>query len=140
MPLSFNWIGLVAALATFGGVWIGHVSVRKIDSLSPTVWLPSMIAFVLGLSLEVGALSSENPYLSAALGILGITALWDALEFWRQHRRVAKGHAPANPENPRHRRLLAEYSQATTVDQLKRDPTGRQISVHELLPVQEVRR
>jgi hypothetical protein len=70
--MSLNWIGLVAALATFGGVWIGHVSVRKIEAMSPTVWAPSAVALFLGLSLEFGALLSENLYVSAALGILGI--------------------------------------------------------------------
>lgn len=138
MPL--NWIGLVAALATFGGVWIGHVSVRKIEAMSPTVWAPSAVALFLGLSLEFGALLSENLYVSAALGILGITVMWDALEFWRQHRRVAKGHAPANPDNPRHKRLLAENSPATTVDWLKRDPVGRGRSVEDLTKFRGIRR
>jgi hypothetical protein len=137
--VSLNWIGLVAAMATFGGVWIGHVSVRKIDFVSPTVWIPSAAALLLGLSLETGAMLSQNLYVSAALGILGITVLWDALEFWRQHKRVAKGHAPANPDNPRHRRLLAENRAATTIDWLKREPCGRQITVEELIPVQEIR-
>ena len=56
-----------------------------------------------------------------------MTVLWDALEFTRQHRRVVKGHAPANPSNPRHARILAEHSNATTLDLLKRDPLGRQV-------------
>lgn len=137
MPL--NWIGLVSALATFLGVWFGHVTVRKVEYFSPTVWLPSLVALLLGLSLEMGALLSSNLYLSAALGILGITILWDSLEFWRQHQRVAKGHAPANPHNPRHRRLLAENGPATTIDWLDRDPLGRQLSPEERVEMLEVR-
>ncbi len=52
---------------------------------------------------------------------LGITALFDALEFRRQFRRVKQGHAPANPNNPRHAPWLAE-GKATTADLLKREP------------------
>jgi hypothetical protein len=135
--MSLNGIGLVAALATFLGVWLGHVTVRKIEFISPTVWLPSILAVLLGVILEIGALVSANIYLSAALGILGITVLWDALEFWRQHRRVEKGHAPANRGNPRHRRLLAQSSSATTLDYLAWDPAGRQLSIEERLEIVE---
>jgi hypothetical protein len=103
-----NTIGIVAALATFLGVWVGHVAVRKIEFVSPTIWLPTSIFTLLGIGLEVLALRSANAQLSAAFGILGITVLWDALEFTRQQRRVRKGHAPANPNNPRHARLMAE--------------------------------
>jgi hypothetical protein len=45
----------------------------------------------------------------AVLGILGITLLWDALEMTRQQRRICKGHAHANPDNPRHARILEQY-------------------------------
>jgi uncharacterized membrane protein len=130
--MSLNWIGLIAALTTFLGIWIGHVTVRKIDYVSSSVWLPSLVAFTLGILLEVGALLSSNLYLSTALGILGITVLWDALEFWRQHHRIIKGHAPANPDNPRHQAILAESSFATTVDLLDRYPSGRTISADDL--------
>jgi hypothetical protein len=76
--------------------------------------------------LEVVALSSTSLYISGACGILGMTALFDALEFRRQFKRVKKGHAPANPDNPRHMPLLAE-GQATTIDPLKREPV-RQVA------------
>jgi len=137
--MTLNWIGLVAAVTTFMGVWIGHVSVRKIEYISPTVWVPSGVALFLGVLLELGALVSENPYLSALLGIFGVTVLWDALEFWRQHRRVEKGHAPANPDNPRHTRLLRTSAMSTTMDWLDRNPTGRLLSTEELRAIQEGR-
>ncbi|MFU8771880.1 MAG: DUF4491 family protein [Anaerolineales bacterium] len=130
--MSLNWIGLIAASATFFGIWIGHVTVRKVDYVSLSVWLPSIVAFTLGILLELGALLTSNLYLSTALGILGITVLWDALEFWRQHHRIIRGHAPANPDNPRHRRILAESSSATTIDLLDRYPIGRTISADDL--------
>ena len=33
--MILNWIGVVAALATFFGVWIGHVTVRKVEYRAP---------------------------------------------------------------------------------------------------------
>jgi hypothetical protein len=129
--MEINLIGLIAALAAFLGIWLGHVGVRKIDAISPTVWLPTLIALALGLGLEYWSLSSDDIYISTSTGILGMTILWDALEFTRQHRRVIKGHAPANPSNPRHARILAKHPSATTLDLLKRDPIGRQVNPDE---------
>jgi integral membrane sensor domain MASE1 len=125
-----NGIGLVAAIATFLSVWLGHVSVRKIEYHAPKLWPPTVIAVLLGLALELGALLSDNLYVSAVLGIVGITVLFDALEFHRQFKRVKKGHAPANPNNPRHVPLLAT-GQATTIERLDREPTGRFVGQQE---------
>ena len=126
--MEFNTIGLIAAVSTFLGVWFGHVAVRKIESISATIWLPTLIFAIVGLTLEGVSLSTFHFPLSTATGILGFTFLWDALEFTRQHKRIKKGHAPANPANPRHARLLREYSAATTLDLLKRDPIGKPVS------------
>ena len=95
-----NWMGLGTAAATFFGIWMGHVGVRKIEAASPSLWIHALGALGLGAALEVGALLSTSLYLSGALGIVGMTFLWDALEFRRQHMRVRSGHAPANPRNP----------------------------------------
>ncbi len=78
---------------------------------------------LLGLALLILSGASWNPPYSAALGILGITCLWDALEFVRQQKRVRKGHAPANPANLRHARFLSENPSATREDLLKREPS-----------------
>ncbi len=121
--MTLNGIGVIASIATFFGVWLGHVTVRKVEYHALDLRMPIVIAIVIGLALEVIALSSSSSYLSGACGILGTTALFDALEFRRQFKRVKKGHAPANPDNPRHARLLAE-GQATTIDLLKRNPVG----------------
>ena len=118
-----NWIGMVAALTAFLSIWVGHVAVRKIEFISPTIWLPTVIAIALGLFTEYRSLITDNLSLKTALGITGITLLWDALEFTRQQKRIIKGHAPANPNNPRHARILAEpNSHATTLNLLKREP------------------
>jgi hypothetical protein len=135
--MDLNWIGIIAAAATFFGVWIGHVSVRKIEYRAHTIWVPSLAALILGLLMELGALLSDNQYLAAALGILGVTFLWDSLEFWRQQQRVRKGHAPANPGNPRHARIMKTSRLATTTDMLNRNPAGRPLSPDEIQAIQE---
>ncbi len=122
--MTLNAIGVVATLATFFGVWIGHVTVRKVEYRAPDLHVPIFSAAIIGLALEVVALSSSSLYISGMCGVLGMTALFDALEFRRQFKRIKKGHAPANPHNPRHAPLLAEGT-ATTVDLLKREPTGQ---------------
>ena len=129
MPMEINLLGLIAALTAFISVWLGHVSVRKIEAATVTLWKPMASAAVLGLTLEVGSLIVSSRLLSTALGILGMTLLWDVLEIKRQARRVRKGHAPANLGNPRHAALLAEPgSHATTIELLKREPAGRSVS------------
>ncbi len=130
--MSLNWMGAMAAAATFLSIWLGHVGVRKIEAAAPALWVPASLAAALGLALEAGALLTHSLFISGTLGIVGMTLLFDALEFYRQHRRVMHGHAPANPRNPRHARLLAAHPTATTVDWLKREPVGRPVPVEEL--------
>ena len=118
-----NPIGLVAAAAAFLGIWVGHVAVRKIEATAPFLWVPALVFVCAGGALEACAAAVSDTALSAAAGILGITLLWDALELFRQERRVQNGHAPANSSNPRHKRLLeAPATRATTRDLLKREP------------------
>ena len=127
--MEINTLGLTAALTAFLAIWGGHVSVRKIEFISPTIWLPTIIFAALGIITEYFSLSTVHRPLSAALGILGITLLFDAFELTRQQKRIRKGHAPANPNNPRHAKILAEpNSHATTHDLLKREPTGKPIT------------
>jgi len=128
-----NGIGLVAALTAFLSIWVGHVTVRKVESFSRTIWIPTVIALTLGLLTEYESLITDNLSLRIALGIAGITLLWDALEFTRQQRRIIKGHAPANPNNPRHAKILAEHKSATTLDLLKRNPIGHSVSADEAI-------
>lgn len=135
--MHLNWIGLTAALATFFGIWFGHVAVRKIEFVAPNVWLPALISWAGGIGLEAASFAVDSRAVSASLGILGVTLLWDGLEFWRQEKRVKEGHAPANPHNPRHARILAQYPAATTFDWLDRVPIGRRLSPEELEAIRE---
>ena len=131
--MNFNYIGLVAALSTFGGVWFGHVAVRRIEFISRTIWLPALAFLFLGFSFVWVSLFTSQDLHTTACGILGFTFLWDAVELRRQQNRVRKGHAPANPHNPRHRRLMQEYASVTTIDVLKREPLGRPVSNSEAI-------
>ncbi len=126
-----NFIGVVAALTAFFSIWFGHVAVRKIEFVSPTIWIPSMIFAAFGLVTEYWSLATSDRSFSTALGILGITLLFDALEFTRQQNRVKRGHAPANPNNPRHVQIMTESLSATTTDLLKREPVGIPSAIHQ---------
>lgn len=136
--MEINYIGLAAAAATFFGVWLGHVSVRKIEKEVERIWIPATIAFMLGMGLELASLWTDNLVVAAICGILGVTLLWDSLELAvRQPNRIKHGHAPANPNNPRHAQILATHSKATTIDWLDRNPRGRPYSDDELQVTQE---
>ncbi len=128
---NLNYLGLTAAVTAFLAIWLGHVAVRKVEAEARDIRPPIIIAIALGLITEYGSLITDNWSLKTALGILGITLLWDAFEIYRQQNRIKHGHAPANPNNPRHAKILAEYSTATTLDLLKRDPLGREVSPEE---------
>jgi len=129
--MELQWIGLVAAAATFFGVWFGHVAVRKIEATVEKLWIPIFLALAMGLSFETWSLVTDNRLLSTAIAILGMTFLWDSFEFWRQQKRIVKGHAPSNPNNPRHTRILLKSQSATTLDLLDRDPVGHLVSAKE---------
>jgi hypothetical protein len=131
--MELNPIGIVAATSAFLGIWLGHVSVRIIERSVTKLWPPIVLALALGLALEAWSLLTDHWLLNTALGILGITILWDALEFIRQEKRIKKGHAPANPDNPRHAQILVEYPSATTLDLLKRDPIGHPVTSEEAI-------
>lgn len=133
MNTGINFIGLATALAAFLGIWLGHVIVRKVEYVSPTLWQPILVTTLLGLICEYLSLQNETYWLSAVFGILGITLLWDAFEFMRQEKRVIKGRAPANPSNPRHINFLRECPETTVIDLLKRSPVGRPVNPDEAI-------
>jgi hypothetical protein len=122
--MTINPLGVIAAFTAFFSIWFGHVAVRKIEATSRTIWLPSMIFAILGLACEWLSLKVHGLNVATGFGILGITLLFDGLELTRQQKRIIRGHAPANPDNPRHAKILKEYASATTLDLLKRDPIG----------------
>ena len=131
--MNINFIGLTAAFSVFLGIWLGHVAVRKIEFYTENLWKPILITIILGLGLEACSLLTNHLLLSTGTGILGVTVLWDSFEFYRQQRRVIQGHAPVNPENSRHARILAASPLATTLDLLDRDPVGHPVDTDEAI-------
>ncbi len=122
-----NPLGAVAAVTAFAAIWVGHVTVRKVEYGVARLWIPTAIFLIAGVLLEWMALITPSMAPATVFGIIGITFLWNAFELRRQERRVRKGHAPANPENPRHAEILNQPgSPATTVDVLKRQPAAVQ--------------
>jgi hypothetical protein len=120
----YQLAGLWMALATFLGIWWGHVGVRWLEAHSADVRPPAAALIVVGLGLNLYSLVAPSLALAGVCSIIGITMLWDAFELYRQQKRVIKGHAPANPANPRHAAYLAAPgSRATTTDLLKREPS-----------------
>jgi hypothetical protein len=96
--MTLQWAGLVLAVLTLATIGLGHVAVRELNYRYGTKPMPVFLLFGLGF-LGVSLLVTGN-LASAALGILGITTLWDAVEFIRQEERIRRGHAPANPDRP----------------------------------------
>ncbi|OAN47808.1 hypothetical protein A6A03_09235 [Chloroflexus islandicus] len=114
--------GLWLALATFLSIWWGHVGVRWLEAKSADIRPPMVALIIAGLILNVAALFAPNVTIGGVCSVVGIALWWDAFELVRQDRRVRHGHAPANPNNPRHARYLAE-GKATLHDPLDREPS-----------------
>jgi hypothetical protein len=96
--MTLQWAGLVLAVLTFGTIGLGHTLVRKVNYRYGTK--PAPYVFVLGLLFLFLSLLVAGNLASAALGIVGMTTLWDAVELIRQEERIRRGHAPANPNRP----------------------------------------
>ena len=129
--MGLNWIALTAALSAFVGIWWGHVGVRVVERSLTRLWPAVALSALLGLALEWWAATTDNKHIAAAAGIIGVTLLWDAFELLRQEKRIKHGHAPANPANPRHARILESHPAATTLDLLDRDPVHRPVDEEE---------
>lgn len=115
--------GFWMALVTFLGIWWGHVGVRWLEARSPNIWPPMIALLTAGIAFNIYSLFAPNLTLAGVSSIIGITLMWDALEMYRQQKRVLKGHAPANPNNPRHAAYLAA-GHGTTENLLDREPQG----------------
>jgi len=118
--MQINAVGLVSAIMAFLGIAFGHVVVRWLEFRVARLGIAFLAFLTGGFGIEVLSLAVNQLYLKILLGISGMTFLWDAIELFRQQRRVQRGHAPANLHNPRHRRFLDQpASSATTIDRLR---------------------
>lgn len=92
--MELQFAGPILAVVTFLTIWWGHVMVRVVHFYFGTRPTPAILG--LGLIALLGSTQSPD-LLSAMLGIVGVTLLWDAFELHRQEKRVRQGHAPLNP-------------------------------------------
>ncbi len=117
--IELQLAGPALAIVTFLTVWWGHVLVRITHYHFGT--RPAPAIFLAGLLCLLAATQSNNDFLSAVFGIVGLTMLWDAFELHRQESRVRQGHAPLNP---RVHREAAGLAAATLADSPESDNEG----------------
>lgn len=86
-----QWAGIVLALATFMSIAAGHVMVRWLHARFGT--RPAAPLFVVGTLLLAGSFLAKHDLLSAVLGIVAITVLWDGIEMYRQEKRMQRERA-----------------------------------------------
>ena len=96
--MTVEWAGPVLAAVTVVTIWLGHVMVRKVNYLFGSV--PAIPLFFIGSGILTASLFVSSDLLSAVLGIVGVTTLWDCVELIRQENRIRKGHAAENPKRP----------------------------------------
>jgi hypothetical protein len=94
--MDLQFVGPILALVTFLTIWWGHVLVRITHYYLGTKPAPAI--FLGGLLLLLASTQASSDLLSATLGIVGLTLVWDAFELHRQELRVRVGHAPLNPK------------------------------------------
>jgi hypothetical protein len=116
IPFDVQWAGPILAVVTFLTIWWGHVLVRIVHYYFGT--RPAPLLFVVGLALLFVSTQTTSDLISASLGIVGLTLLWDAFELHRQEARVRLGHAPLNPRVHRVAAGLAAARVAETVEDL----------------------
>ena len=86
--MNVQWAGLVLAVITFATIGIGHVLVREL--YKPFSTRPAIPFFLLGLVVMYFSLTAASDLVSAALGLIAITFMWDGYEFYRQKKRVER--------------------------------------------------
>jgi hypothetical protein len=91
-----NWQGLLTGLAAFLIIGLFHPLVVKVEYLwSRKAWPVFMIP---GLIAVITSLFVFHTFWSILLGVVGFSAFWSVLELIKQHERVKKGQAKANPK------------------------------------------
>ncbi len=96
--MTVEWAGPILAAVTVITIGLGHVMVRKVNYLFGTV--PAIPLFFLGAEILTASVFMSSDLLSAVMGIVGVTTVWDGVEILRQEKRIRRGHAPENPKRP----------------------------------------
>ncbi len=94
--MSFQWSGLLIAVATFFTIGLFHPIVIKAEYyFGVRCWWWFLVA---GLLFLAASLCVSSVIVSAILGVVGCSCLWSILEVFQQRERVRKGWFPKNPK------------------------------------------
>ena len=96
--MSLEWAGPIFAVTTLVTIAMGHHLVRKLNYHFGT-W-PAIPLFVLGVTVFAVSFLVVSDIAGGVLGIVGLTTIVDGVEILKQENRIAKGHAPMNPNRP----------------------------------------
>ncbi len=100
-----NFSGLVLGFAAFLIIGMFHPLVIKAEYyFGKGIW---PLFFVAGVLFSALSLFVPENY-SIISGIIGFSLFWSTVEIFKQHERVVKGQAKANPEH------LDRYKKDTT--------------------------
>ena len=124
--MELQFAGPILAVVTFLTVWWGHVLVRITHYYFGTKPAPLLVG--LGLLTLLVSTQTRMDVVSAALGIVGITLVWDAFELHRQEARVRLGHAPLNPRVHKEAAGLLAATLATDATDAEGDEGGTCLS------------
>jgi hypothetical protein len=86
--MTLQWAGVVFAFVLVSTIAVGHVLVRRLHPKFGT--RPGLPFILLGVLIAIFSLFVVSNLLSGTLGILGITTIWDGIEFFRQEKRVQR--------------------------------------------------
>jgi len=109
--MNFESAGPIFAVTTVVTIAVGHHLVRKLNYHLGT--RPAVPLFVLGALIFAASFLVANQIGSGVLGIVGLTTIVDGVEIIRQEKRIARGHAPMNPERPVPRTISDTGSQSS---------------------------
>ena len=91
-----NLYGITIGIISFLCIGIFRPIVVKAEYyLSARCWPLFLLAGIVSIAASV---LLRDPYLSAALGVIGCSCLWSILELKEQEKRVARGWFPENPK------------------------------------------
>ncbi len=94
---AMQFYGVLLGLISFLVIGLFHPVVIKCEyHFSYKVWPVFLFA---GAALLIASLFTANTFVSAVLGVVGVTFLWSIIELFHQRRRVEKGWFPANPKH-----------------------------------------
>lgn len=113
-----NFHGIIFGILTFLGIWSGHVLVRKLEYRLPDIQWISIFLGLAGAACLYFSTRIPSFLTSGILALAGMLLIVDGVECRHQEKRVIIGHAPANPNNPRHQRILATYDTAVRASPL----------------------